>query len=51
MALNNDLPIGWEERLVTLHIGKAVTLKTLGRLDLLMTKLFAMCDRQQDIDD
>ncbi len=51
ISLTNDLPAGWEERLVLLYKGKAITLKSLGRLDYLITKLFAMCDRQQDIDD
>ena len=37
--------------MVPLFEGKAITLQTLGRSDLLLTKLFVLCDRQQDIDD
>ncbi|HOX04820.1 MAG TPA: hypothetical protein PK280_00345 [Planctomycetota bacterium] len=49
--LRNDLPPGWRERLVPLCSGPGITLHTLGRLDLLRTKLFAFCDRGQDEQD
>ncbi len=51
ISLQNDLPNGWRERLVPVFAGAAIELHTLGRLDLLATKLFAYCDRQQDEDD
>lgn len=51
ISLADDLPEGWDERLVPIFEGKALTFRTLGRLDLLMTKLFALCDRQQDLGD
>lgn len=48
MSLVNDLPEGWRERLVEVYTGQAVVLQTLGRTDLLKTKLFALCDRLED---
>ena len=45
------LPRGWEHRLQDAFAGKALVLRTLGRADLLKTKLFALCDRGQDISD
>ena len=51
ISLTADLTEGWRSRLTALFEGKAITFQTLGRLDLLMTKLFALCDRQQDHDD
>ena len=49
--LRKDLPSGWLQRCVPLFSGKALTLLTLARSDLLKTKLFAFCDRQQDLED
>jgi hypothetical protein len=48
-SLARDLPDGWELRLQPLYGGQALTLRTLGRRDLLCTKLFALCDRQMDL--
>ncbi|MBI1944508.1 MAG: hypothetical protein HYS27_02360 [Deltaproteobacteria bacterium] len=45
------LPPGWEARLQQAFFGSALVLRTLGRADLLKTKLFALCDRGQDIGD
>jgi hypothetical protein len=46
------LPLGWEGRVrEALFVGTAITLRTLGRADLLKTKLFALCGRGQDIGD
>lgn len=45
------LPVGWEERLRPLLRGKALDLRTLGRHDLLCTKLAALVDREEDLDD
>jgi hypothetical protein len=50
-SLIRDLPPDWSDHLETIFSGKSLTLLTLGRLDLLRSKLFAYCDRQQDIDD
>jgi hypothetical protein len=45
------LPEGWPERVVTLLEGQGLVLRTLGRKDLLCTKLFALCDRGFDLAD
>lgn len=50
-SLTRDLPPGWLERTCPLFTGRALRLTTLGRLDLLRSKLFAFCDRQEDLDD
>lgn len=44
-SLVKTLPETWMRRLQPLFSGDALTLKTLGRADLLKTKLFAYCDR------
>ena len=46
--LKDDLPAGWRERVHLLHRSAGLTVYTLGRSDLLLTKLFAYCDRFQD---
>jgi hypothetical protein len=45
------MPDGWRERLRPLFRGDALTLDTLGRLDLLCTKLVALMDRATDLGD
>jgi hypothetical protein len=50
-SLMRDLPQGWAARLVPAFVGKAMTLSCLGRLDLLRSKLFALCDRGIDLPD
>jgi len=50
-SLAKDLPAGWQGRRVPLFRGKALVLITLGRLDLLRAKIFALLDRQQDLND
>ncbi len=50
-SLIRDLPPDWQNRLQKLYNGKALKLKTLGRDDLLKSKLFAYCDRQDDFED
>lgn len=47
-SLVEHLPDGWRNRTKLLFRGKALTLYTLGRQDLLKTKLFALCDRGTD---
>jgi hypothetical protein len=51
MQLGNVLPEGWRLRTVLAFEGKALVLQTLGRADLLKTKLFALCDRGTDLPD
>ena len=50
-SLTGVLPDGWRDRLVDLFEGRALTLRGLGRADLLKTKLFALCDRGLDLPD
>lgn len=47
-SLVNYLPQGWRLRLQTAFEGKALFFQTLGRGDLIATKLLAYCDRGQD---
>ncbi len=51
MQLADVLPEGWRERLQHAFTGTSLSLSTLGRTDLLMTKLFALCDRGTDLAD
>lgn len=51
ISLIKDLPADWQNRLVNIYKGSAIDLFTLGRLDLLMTKLYAYCDRDIDLSD
>jgi hypothetical protein len=44
-SLKHVLSTGWRGRLEKLYFGTALRLQTLGRSDLLKTKLFAYCDR------
>jgi hypothetical protein len=45
------LPAGWQDRLVEVFRGEAIILRCLGRLDLLRSKLFSLCDRATDLFD
>lgn len=47
-SLARDLEKGWDERVRTIFRGQALTVKTLGERDLLATKLYAYCDRDED---
>jgi hypothetical protein len=51
MQLGDVLPEGWKQRLQPAFEGRALILKSLGRADLLKTKLFALCDRGTDLPD
>jgi len=50
-SLAGLLPGGWEARLVSVFEGKVISLRPLGRSDLLKTKRLGLCDRGTDIDD
>jgi hypothetical protein len=50
-SLADALPAGWLGRVQTVFAGRALTLHTLGRIDLLMSKVFALCDRGLDLPD
>jgi uncharacterized nucleotidyltransferase DUF6036 len=45
------LPASWADQLQPVFAGAAIELRTLGRADLLRTKLFALCDRALDLAD
>ena len=51
MQLGDVLPADWRSRVRVAYEGVAVRLDTLGRADLLCTKLFALCDRGTDLTD
>lgn len=50
-SLIRDLPPGWEGRLQPAFAGAAIELRSLGREELLRSKLFALCDRGLDLGD
>jgi hypothetical protein len=49
MQLGDVLPVGWRDRVQRIFEGRALVLSTLGRSDLLKSKLFALCDRGTDL--
>ena len=51
IQLGDVLPTGWRERAKRIFEGQALALSTLGRPDLLKSKLFALCDRGTDLPD
>lgn len=50
-ALIPLLPEGWRNRLQPVYQGQAIRLWTLGRPELLLSKLWALCDRGLDLGD
>lgn len=50
-SLADALPDGWREPLRGLYQGQTRTLWTLDRPELLMRKLFTLCDRGTDLSD
>jgi hypothetical protein len=50
-SLSKVLPDGWRQRTQPAFSGRALVLETLGRADLLKTKLFALCERGTDLGD
>lgn len=50
-TLIRDLPTGWRNNVQKIFDGKSLKLWTLGRLDLLRTKLYACADREIDYQD
>jgi len=50
-SLVSVLPPGWRERLQPVFSGISIELRCLGRMDLLRSKLFALCDRGFDLGD
>lgn len=51
IQLRDVLPTGWRDRVQLIFQGRALRLHSLGRLDLLKTKLYALCDRGTDLAD
>jgi len=51
MQLGEVLPTGWRDRVQHIFEGQFLVLSTLGRLDLLKTKQFALRDRGTDLPD
>ena len=49
--LADILPEGWKSRVVQVFRGKSLTVYSLGRADLLITKLDAMANRDRDLVD
>ncbi len=50
-SLIHDLEIGWKDRTTLLYRGPHLTIRVLSRHDLIFSKLYAMCDRREDIRD
>jgi hypothetical protein len=50
-ALIHDLEHGWEQRTLLLYEEGNLRIRVLARQDLIFTKLYAMCDRREDIQD
>jgi hypothetical protein len=50
-SLIRELNPGWENRCHDIFKGKAIHFKSLGRIDLIKSKMFAYCDRQTDLQD
>jgi len=49
--LADVLPEGWRDRIQIAFSGRVLQLSSLGRMDLLRSKLFALCDRGTDLPD
>ena len=47
-SLKNELPAGWESRIQRIYQGRSLTLWTLERQHLIISKLYAACDRDAD---
>lgn len=50
-SLRRYLRVNWRTRLQPLYKGKAIIFQTLGRMDLIGTKILAYCDRGLDLND
>lgn len=50
-SLSSYLRPGWRLRLQPLFLGQAISFQTLGRVDLIGTKILAYCDRGTDLQD
>lgn len=50
-SLAEVLPVGWRSKVASIFEGRSLRLFTLGREDMLRSKLFALCDRGIDLPD
>jgi hypothetical protein len=50
-AFIKELPAGWRQRVESVYKGKHLVVNSLGRRDLVFTKLLAELDRQEDMAD
>ena len=50
-SLASELLDGWRERIELLFQGKALNIQVLGRIDLVATKIYAFCNREDDFQD
>lgn len=48
---SRNFPEGWEDRTLEVFKGKALTVRSLGRIDMICTKFSAYCDRRRDTDE
>jgi hypothetical protein len=49
--LKRHLPADWHDKVDKIFHGTAIKFWTLSRIDLLGTKIWALCDRRRDFDD
>jgi hypothetical protein len=50
-SISEQLPKGWRENLQVVYKGQSLEIYTLDRINLLRTKLAALCDRGSDLED
>lgn len=50
-SLARSLPADWLDRVQEVFQGRAIVLKAPGRIELIMSKVFALCDRAVDLQD
>ena len=50
-AFEYEMPVGWKERLRLIYEGSYLQVMSLGRLDMIFTKVLAELDRQEDFED
>jgi len=51
ISLIRDLPIGWEARTVEIYSSSNLIIHSIGRSDMIFSKLYAYCDRDIDFED
>jgi len=51
LAFKHEMPKGWKQRTVIVFKGRFLSVKMLGRIDLIFTKILAELDRGEDLQD